>query len=62
MPGPQGAEATNKTAGNEKLPVSKTNYSATEVDEQEKPKTSPIQDTNGNTSPVGYNAYNDAGF
>jgi len=62
MPGPQGPEATNKTAGNEKLPVSKTNYSATEIDEQEKPKTSPIQDTNNSTPPVGFNAYNDAGF
>jgi hypothetical protein len=62
MPGPQGPEATNKTAGNEKLPVSKSNNSATEVDQRETPKTSPIQDTNSNTPPVGYNAYNDAGF
>jgi hypothetical protein len=62
MPGPQGPEATNKTAGNEKLPVSKENYSATKIDTQEVIKTSPIQDTNSNTSPSGYNAYNDAGF
>jgi hypothetical protein len=62
MPGPQGPEATNKTAGNQKLPVSKENFSATEIDTQEVPKTSPIQDTNSNTPPPGYNAYNDAGF
>ena len=50
MPGPQGPEATNKTAGNEKLPVSKSNNSATEVDQREVPKTSPIQDTNKTTT------------
>jgi hypothetical protein len=62
MPGPQGPEATNKTAGNEKLPISTENYSATEVDEQEAPKTTVIQNANSNTTPVGYNPYDNAGF
>jgi hypothetical protein len=62
MPGPQGPELTNKTGDNAKLPVSKENYSATEIEQQETIKSSPIQDTNSNSPPVVYNAYNDAGF
>jgi hypothetical protein len=50
MPGPQGPETTNKAAGKEKLTVSKTNNSATEVTDQETPKSSPIQDTNSSTT------------
>ena len=55
MPGPQGPEANKKTEGNEPLPISKTDNNATEVDKQEPPKTSPIQDTN-KTTPVQANA------
>lgn len=62
MPGPQGPELTNKTGANIPLPRSRENNSATEIDKQEPPRTSPIQDTNKTTPPTGYNPYNDAGF
>lgn len=45
MPGPQGPEATNKTAG-EKMPISKQGNNAIVVGKPEAPATSPIQDTN----------------
>lgn len=45
MPGPQGPEATNKTAGNEKLAISKQNNNAIVIGNQEASPNSPIQDT-----------------
>jgi hypothetical protein len=62
MPGPQGPELTNKAAGSEPIPVSRQNVGATVTGNTESPKSSPIQDTNKLTPPVGYNPYNDAGF
>lgn len=47
MPGPQGPEESNKADPAQKaLPKSTENNKATEVDKEEPPKTSPIQDTN----------------
>lgn len=62
MPGPQGPELTNKIGANVPLPTSRQDNAATELDKQEPPRTSPIQDTNKTTPPAGYNPYNDAGF
>ena len=62
MPGPQGPELTNKNGANVPLPRSREDNSATEIDKQEPPKNSPIQDTTKITPPPGYNPYNDAGF
>lgn len=46
MPGPQGPEATNKSAGNEKLAISKQNNNVVAVGKQEASPNSPTQDTN----------------
>lgn len=45
MPGPQGPELTNKTAGSDPIPVSRQNTGATVIGNTETPKNSPIQDT-----------------
>ena len=62
MPGPQGPEATNKTAGNEPIPVSKQNTGATVLGETEKIASTVVDATAKLTPPVGYDPYNDAGF
>jgi len=51
MPGPQGPEATNKTSGNEKLPISKQDNNAVTFGKTENLPTSPIQDVTKTTPP-----------
>jgi hypothetical protein len=62
MPGPQGPEATNKTAGNEPIPVSKQNTATTVLGDTEKIASTVVEATAKLTPPAGYNPYNDAGF
>lgn len=52
MPGPQGPEDSNNAEPAQPLPKSTENNRATEVDKEEPPRTSPIQDTN-KTTPQG---------
>ena len=50
MPGPQGPEVNKTTQGDAPSVISKEGNNATEIDKTEPPKTSPIQDTNKETT------------
>jgi hypothetical protein len=56
MPGPQGPEANKTTQGDAPSVISKEGNNATEIDKTEPPKTSPIQDTNKETTVQSANA------
>jgi hypothetical protein len=56
MPGPQGPEVNETTQGSSALVISKEDNSATEIAETETSRTSPIQDTNRETSVQAANA------
>ena len=56
MPGPQGPEVNKTTQGDSPSVISKEGNAATELDKTEPPKTSPIQDTNKESSVQAANA------
>jgi hypothetical protein len=56
MPGPQGPEVNKTTQGDSPSVISKEGNSATEIGKTEPPKTSPIQDTNKETTVQSANA------